>query len=156
MFQQHFDASDHFASSAFRDRTSESSMCRFRGEFLRYALHRQKQHGKVRPDAGYFPRGLQAVHLWHRQVEYNHVRGELSGLSDGVLAVERVAADCPVCMVLDEAPQQAADGGVVIGNQNAYCHRLGELERPYYAASNCPNFNTVDTRLPEGLPAPRG
>jgi hypothetical protein len=55
-------------------------------------------------------------------------------------------------MVLNQASQQAADGGVVIGNENAYCHGPGGgTNHSHYAASNCPSFNTVNTRLP-GLP----
>jgi len=103
MFQQHFDASDHFASGALRDRTPEPSMGRFRGELFRNMLHRQKQHGNFRPASGYFPSRLQAIHLRHGQVEYDDVGSKLSRLADGVLAVECVAAHRPVGMVLDQA-----------------------------------------------------
>jgi hypothetical protein len=156
MFQQHFNPADYFASRTLRNRASKSSMGRLPGKFFRNTLHGQKQHGKFRPLAGYLARRLQAVHLGHGEVEHDDVGSELSRLADGVLAVERVATHRPVGMALNQTSQQAADGGVVIGNQNAYCHGPGE-HLPlhyvhYYAASNCLTFNTVNTRLPARLP----
>jgi hypothetical protein len=152
MFQQHFNPADYFASRTLRDRASKSSVGRLPGKFFRNTLHCQKQHGKFRPLAGYLPRRLQAVHLRHGEVEHHNVGSELSRLADGVLAVERVAAHRPVGMTLNQTSQQAADGGVVIGNQNAYCHSPGEHLPPHYAASKCLTFNTVNTRLPARLP----
>jgi hypothetical protein len=125
MFQQHFNPADHFASRALRDRASKSSMGRLPGKFFRNILHCQKQQGKFRSLAGYLPRRLQAVHLRHGEIKHDDVGSKLRLLADGVLAVKRVAAHRPVGMVLNQASQQAADGGVVIGNQNAYCHSPG-------------------------------
>src|SRR5437763_5978631 len=114
------------------------------------------------------PRRLKSIHLGHGEVENNYIRAKLFSFADCVFSVLGVSADTPVLMIFYQAAQQAADCGVIVGDQNAYCHRGVRYAAFLIACRRTPRKllfdyplstglkrNTLNTGLPGALPAPK-
>ena len=66
-----------------------------------------------------FAGGLQAAEGLHPDVEKNHIRPQSEGLFDGGTAIADIEDDLDVRLRLQQIPEGAANGGMVIGEQDA-------------------------------------
>jgi hypothetical protein len=64
------------------------------------------------------PRGLDAVHLGHRDVHQDHVRPERMRLGDRLDAVGRLANDAELDPLLQHVAEHPAYRGVIIDDEN--------------------------------------
>ena len=91
-------------------------------------LHSNQEHQRTGICPGYFVPCLQAVHVWHAQVQDHKIRRMPRSLFDSLDAVGRFVAYLPIGMILKKPSQQNTDCGIIVRNQDSHSHMTGQKQ----------------------------
>ena len=106
------------------------------------SVQSKHQQGRVGGEVGDLPCSLKPVHDGHLQIQDHNVRVEFFDFFNSDLAIVCLAADMPVPVPLDASPDQSANDGVVIDDEN--CMGQGSPLYPRQAASPATSFRPTD------------
>src|SRR5712692_9641516 len=104
------------------------------------SVQSKHQQGGVGGEVGDLPCSLKSVHDGHLQNQDHNILVEFFDFFNSDLAVVCLAADMPVPVPLNESPDQSANDGVVIDDEN--CMGQGSQLYPREAGSRARTLKT--------------